>query len=186
METAKTLLIAVLCLLAGYFFMSGRQKAELLETKLRALEEKTESSARECENRVALLKAERIPAPTARKAPPPIPKIREIVQALPNSPDKVEAKTIDDMKSALTLSPDQEKQIHRILEEFEQAKKKVYAKAMEEKRFPLDPQVLQGVNQARRDAMEKLKALLSQEQYRLLTEREYDLKLGLRVARPKT
>lgn len=180
MKHIQSLLIIVLAALSLYLYSDRRTVVESLTWKIAAIEAANEKQREDCETRVAFLKAEKELELAQKMLKPRGTPILDLVKKLPTEPKKVRSDTVGEMSRALKMDEKQEMQVRTVLADFDKAKAQVFEKSKTEKRFIFGPLTMEGINEARRNAMGKLADVLTEDQFKIMKEKDFDLKLGIR------
>jgi hypothetical protein len=180
MKYVSTIVIVVLAIGAGYFYARGQYEVRLLEAKVAELQGMVEKTREECETRIAQLKAQyarqaRVQITEAPAAGP----LSDLVKKLSDLQRKTEAETYADMTETLQLSDNQVQQIRGIIEKFKQTRQGILSGSRQEGTLFFDPQQLARIDEARKENLEKLRQILTAEQYQGMIDHAFDRKLGL-------
>lgn len=178
-----SIILAVLCL---YLYAEHKKAAASLTGRIAALEASLGKERESCETRVAYLKAEHsrneAMGPSAPKASAPgSAGAKVLIGKLLADKKKGRQQEIYDMVQALGLDEENEMRFRLALVDFEKAKRRVFEEAKAAKALFFEPKYIEKVNDARREAMRSLGSVLTAEQMQMMTQRDYDLRLGLRV-----
>jgi len=176
----QSLLIIVLAALSLYLYSDRRTVVESLTRKIAAIEAANEKEREDCETRIALLKAEKEREPAQKMLKPGGTPILDLVKKLPTDPKKVRSGALGEMSQTLKMDEKQEMQVRAVLADFDKAKVQVFEKSKTEKRFIFDPLTMKRINEVRREAMVKLAGILTEDQLKVMKEKNFDLKLGIR------
>jgi len=177
----QAVVILVLMAALGYGVFMHKSKIEALQGQIHRLEVRAVKMESEYESRIASMKGAG-GAGVPRPVPPAKTALAGFVSRLPVNPEKFREDTLIEMKQALDLDSSQVSETVRVLREFHQQRSTIVAEASKGKGLPFSPETMEAVDQARRNASEKLKTVLTEEQYRGMVEKGYDQRLGLRVA----
>lgn len=169
-----------LIFLSSYLYLDKKNAIELFNKKIAVLEASSKKYQEDCETRIAYLKAEKDRQEAKRKIQNENPSIRNILDKLSVNPEKLQQNTLNEMVAILKLDEKQEMQIRAIVADFEKNKDQIFEKGTRDKVFIMSPEHQNMINKARREAMEKLSDILTEEQQNALKKNDFDKKLGLR------
>jgi len=182
MKYLQPVIIALLFLAFGITYANYKRKVESLTGKITSLEAALTETKDECETKIAYLKAaqaqrEAGPSSLLRGENPP----DGLIGVLSRQSAKKREETVREMSETLGLGADQERRVTEILDDFREEKKVINEKASIEK-FPFfDSRYLDMINNARSDAMGKIRTVLGDDLYKKMIGKGYDLRLGLRA-----
>jgi hypothetical protein len=180
MKYLQIVLIFVLMLSCSYLYFDRNNAVASFHKRIAVLEAAGKKYQEDCETRIAYLREDKDRLLTSKKTQPEIPSLRDIVEKLPTNPERVQKDTFIELSAALNLSEKQERKVRDVFSDFVKAKDLIFEKCAREKIFFLDPARRNMINEARRDAMGKLGAILTAEQLKEFKDNDFDLKLGLR------
>jgi len=180
MKYLQIILIFGLILFCSYLYIDRKNAVVLLNKKIAVLEDTSKKYQEDCETRIAYLKAEKEREIAKKKIQSEFTSILDIVNKLPENPEKIKKDTLIELVAKLKLDEKMEMQVRAAISDFEEAKGQVFEKCTRENIFILGPVHLSMINEARRDTMGKMGVILTEEQLKAFKDNEFDLKLGLR------
>lgn len=172
--------------LCFYLYTEYGKTAASLNGRIAAMEASLGKEREACETRVAYLKAEQarkeaVGTTAPKAAAPRDAGAKQLIGKLLADKQKGRRQTIYEIVRELGLDEEHDMLFRLVLVDFEKAKRKVFEEAKAAKALFFEPKYLEKVNEARREAMRNLGSVLTTEQMQTMTQREYDLRLGLRV-----
>lgn len=169
-----------LIFLCSYLYLDRKNAIELFNMKIAVLEASNKKYQEDCETRIAYLKAEKDRREAKRKTQNENPSIRNMLDKLSVNPEKLQQNTFNEIVATLKLDEKQEMQIRDMVSDFEEKKNQIFEKGMRDKVFIMSPEHQNMINMARRESMEKLGDILTEEQQKAFKKNDFDKKLGLR------
>lgn len=173
--------ILILLIALGYLTLTHHNKVAALRDRVRLLESAAAQREAECESRIASLRAGGSGEAKRVAVPPRVP-LAGLVSRLPMNPETVRGGALAEMKQALALESAQVAGTEQVLHEFHLERSRIVSEASGGKTLPFGPDTVRAVDRARKDAMDRLKDVLTEEQYRGMVANGYDRRLGLRAA----
>lgn len=182
MNVLRNALLITLCSVVVYMYLSNRKTTEALNTQISSLEKKVSTRDDACETKLALFKAELSAQPmnTTHILPSALARTEKPLL----DPAARHDRTIAEMAAELRLNTDQGTTLNKIMYNCEKAKQKAFSRALADKIFFLDPRYLAIINNLRAETLTEVKAVLTDKQYNLMLEKDYDQKLGLKTILP--
>ena len=186
----QVLCIVLLLAATAYLLISHGYRENALNRRIVALEAQNKTLQDDHETRVARLKAQEAAAPRDGQRqtgdPSTLPHGNLLLDMLMKSAAVSGQKPtpLDEFRAAVKLDEAQERSVRSILDEFAEAPGRAFAQAEAEKRFIFDAKSAEMVNDARRIALDRLKSVLTREQYATMIAGGHDDKLGLRIHPP--
>jgi hypothetical protein len=180
----KYVLVALVVLLAAgvvYLQVSQGYRVESLNRRIAELESQNKALRDDYEARIARLGQARA---VRRSSPVPPGGFVADAAAKTAAAAGITRDPVEALRDAVKLDDTQEKTVRSVLADFAKARQDVFAQAQAEKRFPFDARSLAMVTEARRAALERVRATLTDAQYARMVEEGHDEKLGLRLDQP--
>jgi hypothetical protein len=182
-KNIQALCIVFLVGVVAYLYVSHGHRVDDLQRRIHALEARSKTAQDDYERQIARLRSEgsRRPSGGATFSSPRTLVADAVTKSVTGPGAKIVG--IHDLRAALKLDESQERWVRSILDDFARAPGQIFAQARAERRFIFDPKTVEAVDDARRIALDRLKSVLTREQYTLLAD-GLDEKLGLRIAPP--
>lgn len=183
MKVLRNVLLIALCSVIVYLYLNNKKTTASLQNQIRSLEKKISTMDDACETKLALLKADLSAQHMNSKINILSPALARTEKSLID-PAASHARIITEMVAELRLNLKQGSRLNKIMYNFEKAKQKAFSKALADKIFFIDPRYIAMINTLRAETLTEVKAILTEEQYNLMFEKEYDRKLGLKTLLP--